>query len=204
MVRAGALLGLASVFIPDVEIGSLGTFSPFSWRVYLLEHEDRETFLYMSLLGAAGPVACLMAGSAVLVRGRTSTLIRWLLLGFFLLWAFTLSTLGSISATSPTSGEESNALSLVLFAAPLALAVVVLARAIGSFDAAVTDALVRAFLGVLLLLGSLHGLGGPQVRPLPGAAVPLLAGALIAAGSALSLVRRSPPPPAAVPAGGAP
>lgn len=209
LVAAGSLLGIASFFVPRFEIPAVGpeVFSPWSWACHLSRTSDPETILYQALLGAAPSIGSLLVGLAAPFRKGVPLLLQWSLAGFFFLWAFTLSTLGSIAATSSLGSEGSGSWALLEFTVPLVLAAIVLARMIGGSDPERTGAIVRASIGALLLLGSLVALGNPQLTAHSGAAVPALAGALLLVGTLVSLFRPAAPPapdPASAPAVGNP
>jgi len=199
-------MGIASYAVPRFEIPALGSevFSSWSWTRHLARTADPEARIYQTLLGLAPVLGSLLVGLTALFRKGSPVLLRWLLLGFLLGWAFTLSTMGSIAATSPAGAEEAGAWAILQFAVPLGLVAVVLARVIGGADEGLTARIVRACLAGLLLLQSLLALSNPSVQAHAGAALPIAAGLLLLAGSVFPSPRRAPIPESAAPAGNAP
>ena len=188
-------MGIASFFIPqaEVQVPFPRVSSPYLDCLRYAEAGDTEMFVYQTALLLAPVLACLLLLAGALPGAAGSAAIHWIHAGFFITWAFALSTLGSLSSTQ-SMGEEASSGALLLFAGPLVLATVVLGRVMGGSDPRATGAIVRGSLGLLLLIDSLFDLTSGAVRWLPGAAVPLLAGALIAASGVLSWVRPAAPP----------
>ena len=191
---AGALLGIASFFIPQAEVQTPAPhlFSPYLACVSAAETEETETFVYQTALSLAPVLGCLMVLAGALPAAAGSPFLRWLQAGFFIAWAFTLSTLGSIFSTRPAGGaggEESSTVALLLFAGPLVLVTGVLGRILGGSDPRATASIVRGSLGLLLVINALFYLHFLEVRWLAGAAVPLLAGILMAVAGALAWIR---------------
>jgi hypothetical protein len=206
LTLAGSVLGIASFFIPQAEVHDPAPrfSSPYLDCLMLAGLVDTETLVYQTAVALAPVLACLLLLAGVLPGAAGSMFIRWFQTGFFLAWAFVLATLGSIYSTLPrgsltggASADESSSPALLLFAGPIALATVVLARLIGGSEPRATAAIVRGSLGLLLLVAALFWLESPEVRWLAGAVVPLLAGTLIAASGALAWIR---PPAATSPA----
>lgn len=194
---------MASFFIHRAEVHDPAPRVSSPWLDCLVRVGvvDTEILVYQTAVALAPVLACLLLLAGALPGAAGSSFIRWLQTGFFLAWAFVLATLGSIYSTLPrgsltggASADESSSPALLLFVGPLSLATIVLARLIGGSEPRATAAIVRASLGILLVIEALFQLGSPAVdRWLAGAAVPLLAGTLIAASGALAWAR----PPAA-------
>ncbi len=211
IIRVGAILVFASVAMPQRGAGGI-VFVPASLAVEFASRlpAPEGFFLAAGLLGPA--LAGLALGFASLPGAGPHPAMRWTVVILLLASSFALATLGSILLTAlqahPVAGLPSFVLALLLFLAPILLGGIVLARVLGGSEDAVTAALARASLGILL---ALHGLfladfGAPVLiswlavpeagRALAGAWAAPAGGLLVAAGELIVLFR---PAPAATP-----
>ncbi len=205
MVRIGALLLLVSPFLPHGNVSGV-PYGP----IYVIRELDPLGSV-VAQLGIAVWLFLPAAAGALVLAGawRTTTpaaLIRGLTLAVLLAASFALATLGSVlltqtGTTGPASGNVSFGLSLLLFATPLVLGGIALARLVGgNFDRS-SGGYARLSVGLLL---ALHGFfllcGGWDLllsllkqngipRALAGAWPAPAGGLLIAAGEALTRLR---------------
>jgi len=200
LIRAGAFLGIAAFFVPRLEPSpGKGLESSLSALLWLAETTDHEVF-FIYAAGLLAPLAaCLLLMDGTGGRNGASPLLRWVVLLFFLAWAFSLATMGSLVATLPSAtGGDETAATLLLFAAPLVLATIVIARVLGGSNPVSTGTIARGSIGLLLFLESIYDFRSPLNSGWgAGALLPILAGALIVAGATLALAR--PERAAAVP-----
>lgn len=204
LVRTGALLLLIAPFLPQAESGGehLGAWSVLRRLAPKADGVQR-------LVVAAALFAPAVAGAAILAgasrpRGGPAAL-RFGTLGLLLGVSFLLSTTGSLlltdGATRPVT--PSSALAIAVFAVPLALSVIALARWMQGGPQHATGAFERLALALLLVLHGLlladcgwgflllmEGIPNGTVRLLPGAGVGPLGGLLAAAGA---LIPAAPP-----------
>ena len=190
------MAGIASFFIPRGDLGTgAGPASPVRACAHLYATSTFEAFAALAALELLPLLACL-----AVLAGSFSGPARWswargALEGLFLLWCFALSTAGSLlcttaSAASGRPGGDDSSLPLFLFAVPLLLATVVLARLLGGSDPLATARMTSVGSGALLMLRALPVDLPPLVMAWSaGAITPGIAGILVAAGSVLSMVR---------------
>lgn len=197
LLRAGAVLLLVSPFLPQADFGSPpataagGVTAP----AQLTAVPRAAVTLARSLPVLVG--AMLLAGS--LLRGGGPAAVRVATLGLLFVVAFVTATTGSLllTDTGTRTASPSFALSITLFAAPLAMAGVSLSRWMEDGVDRSTGAFERLALGLLMVLHGLfladtgwqllHDLAAGQngtLRLLPGVAVGPLGGLLAAAGAA--------------------
>jgi len=198
VLRAGALLVIVSVFLPQVAINDR-PHSPFVAARALSSMMAPLDFA----VHAAWLTAPWVAGLAVLggsVRtGRRGGVARGAAVGVCLAAAFALATQGSILMTRVQGGGGS-ALGLALFVTPLVAATVIVARVLGAAAPEPTAGVARLSLGVFLVLNGLFladwwsllaaWMGAPGTdRLLPGAWAAPAGGLLVAAAEAVRLFR---------------
>jgi hypothetical protein len=148
-------------------------------------------FFLFEALGLWAPflIGALLFGDAWL-PDRARRLVHWLLLIGSLLWAFALSTEGSLlSTTGDPEGERiPRVLALILFAGPILLGAGVAAQVLRGAPAEFTRLVVRGSLGVLLVLDGLYwmagwgcasGLGCVLAWVLPGGGLAVLASSVL-------------------------
>jgi hypothetical protein len=205
MVRVGALLLLLSPFLPHGRVAG----EPYGPLLVLRELDPLGSDV--AQLGVAAWLFLPAAAGAMVLAGvwrpaPPHPLVRALTLAVLIAASFALATLGSVLLTQtgtagPGSGSVPFALSLLLFAAPLVLGGVALARLVGGdFDRS-SGGYARLSLGLLLALnGFFLCCGGWELllsllkqngipRALAGAWPAPAGGLLIAAGEALTRLR---------------
>jgi hypothetical protein len=202
LVRSGALLILLAPFLPQVEAG--GQAVGPGRAVAALEGKGDAVERLAVAGGLYAPVliaVVLLAGSAL--PGGGPAALRAGTLVLLLAASFALSTLGSILLTDPTprSGSPSFPLLIALFAAPLLLSGIALARWMQGGLGRSTGTFERGALAALLFLQGLILADGGWAGLLAAGGIPngtlrLLAGAwvgpagalLAAAGAALAAI----------------
>jgi hypothetical protein len=196
ILRFGAVLGIASPFLPQASIGerpvsplrALKTLFPLMAPMDFAVHAAW-------LLAPAAAAAAVLAGSTR--AGRRSAACRVGTTAFCLAAAFGLATQGSILMTR---AEGAGAYPLALFVAPLAAAVVLIGRLLGEASPEPTAGFARLSLGVFMALNGLFlhdwwailagWTGSPgSERLLAGAWAGPAGGLLIAAAEAAELLR---------------
>ncbi len=208
LARSGALLILLAPFLPQAESGGVraGAWSvtrDLAPKVPGPERLAVAAGLFVPVLAGA----VMLAGSAL--PGGGPPALRLAGLALVLALSFVLSTLGSILLTDGVARPvtPSFPLSVALFAVPLVLSGIAVARWMQGGLARSTGAYERRVLSVLLLLHGLflmdsgwgtlleaRGVPNGTLRLLPGAVIGPLGAAIAVAGSLLP----SAPPRAAV------
>ncbi len=200
LARVGAVLGIASFFIPQFEFtwAPGAVLSPFRSSVRLHHSVDSESFVVETAMALLPMLGCLWILAASFSRLSRSSALRGAGIACLFVWSFALATLGSLTCTLPTSpegGVADSSSGLLLFSVPLVLATVLLARVLGGSPSGATGTMVGGGLALLLLLWSFAVFQAPVVAAwAPGALVPMAAGALLSLASPRS---PSPPPRAA-------
>ena len=210
LIRVGAVLGIASFFIPQFEVSWArgAVLSPLSTCLLLRSVADFETFALDTAMELMPVLGCLWVLAASYSRPSGWPALRGAGIAFLFVWSFALATLGSLICTLPTSASGvffDSSSGLLLFILPLILAAILLARVLGGSPPEATAKMVGGGLGLLLLIRSFAAFQATVVTAWgPGAIVPMAAGASIVAGAVLSLASpRSPTPPARAAAEGA-
>jgi hypothetical protein len=213
LVRLGAVLILLSPFLPQAEtdqgrMGALSVTSALAGKIGGVERLAAAAGLFAPVL-----VGVLLLAAASLPGGGPPAL-RVSLLGMLLICSFALATLGSLLFTDAATRTvtPSFSLAIALFAGPLVLSGIALARWMqGGLDRA-NGAFERSALALLLLLhglfladcgwaflslpgggipnGTVRSLAGAWIGPLGGLLA--VAGGLLSAGSPRSAVDRVP------------
>lgn len=199
LVRLGALLGIASFFIPQFrQPGKPDGISPFSFWIEQMARLETDVLMINAAFDISPIGGCLLCLGTWPARRRESRVFRWILDLYLFLWSVLLATVGSIMATVDFSADAT-ASTLLLFLTPLVLMALVIARILGGQRSTAAGGFFTACAGLLVLMKSLHWLTSSNFERTAGAFVPVAAGGLIAVGAFLALARFKPEAAVAVP-----